>query len=90
MLNSHDRSAESLRQHFEDEAARKRSEAERAKADELDRRARFEAARQHAKNIAAEARMRDPGIISWQGAVAAMFLLALIGGIFLIATYLGN
>jgi hypothetical protein len=51
----------------------------------------------HAKNVAAEERMRaaiaaaqDPSSISWQGAAAALFLLALIIGAFLIATYLGT
>jgi hypothetical protein len=44
----------------------------------------------HAKNVAAEQRARDPSIISWQGAAAALFLLALTTGVFLIANYLGN
>jgi len=47
-------------------------------------------AAEHAKNVAAEARARDPSIISWQGAAAALFLLALTIGVFLIANYLGN
>lgn len=89
MLNSYDRSGEKLRQHIE-EAARKRDEAERDKAAELERHARFEIARKQAEMQRAQAAMSNPDIFSWHGAAAALFLLGLIGGIFLIATYLGN
>jgi len=90
MLNSGDRSLQALRQHIEDEAKRKYAEAERAKAAAREQRERFEAAKKQAEMQRAQAAMANPSIISWQGAIAALFLLGLIGGIFLIATYLGN
>jgi len=89
MLNSHDRSEEALRRHVE-EAARRRAEADRAISAAADQRARFEAAKKQAEMQRAQAGMANPSIVSWYGAAAALFLLGLIGGIFLIATYLGN
>jgi hypothetical protein len=89
MLNSHDRSGEMLRAHLEAEA---KAEAARRHAISAaaEQRARFEAAKKQAEMQRAHAAMANPSVFSWQGAAAALFLLGLIGGIFLIATYLGN
>jgi len=88
MLNSHDRSREMLRRHFEDEAARKHDGVERAKAAAREQRERFEAARQHAENIAAEARMRNRGIGFRIAAV--LFWAAAFVGLFLGASFIAN
>lgn len=99
MLNSRDRSGEKLRQHIEEAAeARRLAEVDRARAhaSARDQRDRFEAEERkaleaiHAEYVAAAARQRDPSLFSWRGAVTALIALMLIGGIFLIATYLGN
>lgn len=96
MLNSRDRSEALLHAHLEAEAAKRRDEMLRISETALGQRERFEAEKRkamqdiHAESVAAEARMRDPSLISWQGAATALFLLALAAGMFLVATYLGN
>jgi hypothetical protein len=92
MLNGHNRHDAALRRHFAAEGSTAEAESPAGleawdRADE-ERRKFIEA--QHAKNLAAEARMRDPSIISWQGAVAAVFLVVVTIGMFLAATLLGN
>jgi hypothetical protein len=72
-----------------DKLARDHIEATRA-AERYEFEQRQALAAEHAKNVAAEARARDTSIMSWQGAVAALFLLALTIGVFLIANYLGT
>jgi hypothetical protein len=96
MLNGYNRHDTALRRHLEAEAKTRLTQAARDRNAMHDAKARADEERrklmqaQHAKNLAAEARMRDPSITSWQGAVAAVFLLVLTIGIFLAATLLGN
>ncbi len=91
MLNSRDRSGEKLHAHLEADAARRRDEMHRASETASGQRDRFEAEQQrrleaiHAEYVAAEARQRNPSVFSRQGAIAALYLLALTGGIFLLA-----
>jgi hypothetical protein len=92
MLNGYNRHDAALRRHLaaEGNTAEAESPAGLEAWDRADEERRKFMEAQHAKSLAAEARMRDPSLISWQGAVAAVFLLALTIGIFLAATLLGN
>lgn len=85
-LAAHREQIEAAIAHHRDKIARQRAEAN-AQAE------RYAMEARHAENVAAEARMRaarEPSIASWQGAVAAGFLIALAIGAFLVANYLGS
>jgi hypothetical protein len=88
-LAAHREQIEAAIARHRDNLARNRIEANaQAERNEIEKRKAIAAI--HAEYVAAEARMRDSSIISWQGAAAALFLLALTIGAFLIANYLGN
>lgn len=83
-LAAHREQIEAAIARHRDKLAREHIEATRAAE-------RYEFERR--QTIAAEQRMRaaqDPSLISWYGAVVTLFLMALIGGVLLIANYLGN